>query len=288
MARSLARSLAAALVVFGFLSVAATQARAKPADDAVAAQPDTVPEALPPAETVGKEGAPRPADLSYGVGLRLRYVSVPGWLLGLFTKNNVPLGSYSVAAEWFRRKGTFDFMVSFGYQNMSPSDGNWLGADPHQAATDTDFVQFRGLALWGLDASIVGHTYFNDWFGMHYGAGLGVALVPGKILRTSNGSPGCANNPGDVAQCHPIVCATGPCTEQQLAATELPNNGGLQADGPTTPHRFSDNNVPPAIPIINLVIGVDFRLPNVRGWEAKIEGGFYDAFFLGLGVGYTF
>jgi hypothetical protein len=26
----------------------------------------------------------------------------------------------------------------------------------------------------------------------------------------------------------------------------------------------------------------------VRGWEAKIEGGFYNAFFLGGGVGYTF
>jgi hypothetical protein len=275
--------LLAALAVFGIVSMAATQARAKPvADDAaVAAQPDTVPEALPPAETIGREGAPRPADLSYGAGLRLRYVSVPSWLLGLFTKNNVPLSSYSVAAEFFRRKGNFDFMLSFGYQNMSPPDGNWLGTN-HNAATDTDFVQFRGLAFWGLDASMVGHTYFTDWFGIHYGAGLGVGIVTGQILRTSNGSAGCAGNPGSVTACHPIICATGPCTEQQLQAA------GSGPDDPANPHRFADSNVPPAIPIINLVLGVDFRLPNVRGWEAKIEGGFYDAFFLGLGVGYTF
>ena len=37
-----------------------------------------------------------------------------------------------------------------------------------------------------------------------------------------------------------------------------------------------------------MVIGIDFRLPQVRGWEAKIEGGFYNAFFLGGGVAYTF
>jgi len=47
-------------------------------------------------------------------------------------------------------------------------------------------------------------------------------------------------------------------------------------------------NVPPALPIVNVLVGVDFRLPHVRGWEAKLEGGFYDAFFLGGGVGYTF
>jgi hypothetical protein len=39
---------------------------------------------------------------------------------------------------------------------------------------------------------------------------------------------------------------------------------------------------------VNIALGVDFRLPNVKGWEAKLEGGFYDAFFFGFGVAYTF
>src|SRR5947209_3164038 len=30
-------------------------------------------------------------DVAYGLALRGRYVSVPGWLLGFFTKHNVPL-----------------------------------------------------------------------------------------------------------------------------------------------------------------------------------------------------
>ena len=54
------------------------------------------------------------------------------------------------------------------------------------------------------------------------------------------------------------------------------------------PHQFVDGNKPSVLPILNMVIGIDFRLPQVRGWEAKLEGGFYNAFFLGGGVAYTF
>jgi hypothetical protein len=59
-------------------------------------------------------------------------------------------------------------------------------------------------------------------------------------------------------------------------------------DTPQQPHQFVDKNKPPVLPIVNIVVGVNFRLPQVRGWEARIEGGFYDAFFLGGAVGYTF
>ena len=92
-------------------------------------------------------------------------------MLNLFTKKNVPLSSWGTGISFFRRKSNFDMVVSVNYQNMSPSDGNWLGkGDSHPANLDTDFVQFNGLALWALDVSFVWHTMFNEWFGMHYGA----------------------------------------------------------------------------------------------------------------------
>jgi len=250
----------------------ATEAAAPPADEtppplagALAATPDRAP------------------NVSYGTGLRLRWVSVPKWMLNLFTKQNVPLSSYAVAGEFYRRKGEFDFIVSIGYQNMSPSDGNWLGKG-HDPSFDTDYVQFKGLGIVGIDASFVWHTFFNDWAGMHYGAGLGLGIVTGHMLRTSNGTPGCATNPGDYTKCHPIGadCPPSGCTDASLTALQP------GPDDPANPHRFTDPNVPPALPIVNVVVGFDFRLPRVRGWEAKIEGGFYDAFFLGGGVGYTF
>jgi hypothetical protein len=231
--------------------------------------------AVVPAADLAEDAAPvRPPDLSYGVAAKLRWVSVPGWLLNLFTKKNVPLSSWGTGIELFRRKANFDFVLTFGYQNMSPSDGNWLG-DGNKAATQTNFVQFQSLALYSIDAAFVWHTMFNDWFGMHYGAGFGLGIVGGHVLRTIDNDGACTDaNAGDLTQCHPanVTCTGSSCNDAQL-----------QAAG-----RFTSGDVPPAIPIINVVLGVDFRLPRVRGWEARIEGGFFDAFYLGGGVGYTF
>jgi hypothetical protein len=248
-----------------------------------AAAPAEAPPVLAGAVAATSDRAP---NVSYGVGARLRWVSVPTWMLNLFTKKNVPLSSYAVAGEFYRRKGEFDFIFSIGYQNMSPPDGNWLGKG-HDPTFDTDYVQFKGLGFVGLDVSFVWHTYFTDWIGMHYGAGLGLGIVTGSMLRTSNGTPGCTEaTAGDYTKCYPVTlpapCPASGCSDAQLAAL------GPGPDDPANPHRFTDPNVPPVLPIVNVVVGVDFRLPRVRGWEAKLEGGFYDAFFLGGGVGYTF
>jgi hypothetical protein len=276
------RALAQTATAAATASPAAPQTVPMPAPVATEAAAPSAEETSPVAGTVAAT-ATRAPDVSYAVGARLRWVSVPAWMLNLFTKRNVPLSSYAVAAEFLRRKGEFDFIVSIGYQNMSPSDGNWLGVG-HDASVDTDYVQFKGLGFVGIDASFVWHTFFTDWFGLHYGAGLGLGIVTGQMLRTSNGS-GCTEaNAGNIEACHPIGVQCGPsgCSDAQLAAL------GTGPDDPNNPHRFVDPNVPPALPIVNVLVGVDFRLPHVRGWEAKIEGGFYDAFFLGGGVGYTF
>jgi hypothetical protein len=225
----------------------------------------------------------RAADLSYGVAARLRWVTVPAWMLNLFTKKNMPLSSWGTGISFFRRKANFDLIVSATYQNMSPPDGNWLGKN-HDAMTDTDFIHFNGLALWGVDVSFVWHTMFNEWFGMHYGAGIGIGIVAGDILRTSNNPAACnEDNAGDIRVCNPVGS-----TPVGSSLRLSPQSLAPGPDNPNDPHRFADPNVPPVLPIVNLVIGVDFRLPQVRGWEATIEGGFYDAFFLGGGVGYTF
>jgi hypothetical protein len=238
-----------------------------------------------PAASIEDEGVPaRPKDLSYGLATRLRWVTIPTWVLNLFTKQNVPLSSWGTAIEFFRRKGNFDFAISLTYTNLSPHDGNWLGKN-RDAAANTDFVQFRSLAMYGADASFIWHTNFTDWFGVHYGAGIGIGIIGGDVLRTSNDNTLCTEaNAGDLSQCHPkgVACTDATCNEQQLVGL------GPGVDDPTDPHRFSEPSVPSVLPIVNVVMGVNFRLPQVRGWEAKIEGGFYNAFFLGGAVGYSF
>ena len=230
---------------------------------------------------------PRPDDLSYGVALRFRWVSIPSSTLGVFTKKNVPVtfkgAPAAYALEVFRRKANFDVGLAVGYQSLMPDDGNWLGTGK-EAAVDTDFVQFRSFGIITVDIAFVWHTMFTDWIGMHYGAGIGAGFTHGDILRTS--SFGCTeDNLGDLTKCHPrgVDCTSTTCSERQLIT-----GAGKDIDSADNPHRFSDGSIPAVIPIINAVVGLDFRVPSLRGWEAKIETGFYDAFFLGGGVAYTF
>jgi hypothetical protein len=225
----------------------------------------------------------------FGVGARWRWVTVPGWFLGLFAQKNSPLSTFNCfAVEGFWRKRdkedrnrTWEIVVSAGYQNMTPPDGIWLGKGK-DINMDADLVQAKGFGLITFDASYVLRQYFSPYFGIHYGAGLGLGIVRGKILRTS-----ATNDPatGKVEVVVPGVCG-GPnpsCTEAQIAATE-----GIKDNGPIAPHRYQETSVPSAIPILNLLFGLDFPIPDAKGLEFRIEGGFYDAFFVGLTGGYVF
>jgi len=260
----MAHRLRAPLIVAGLLAALARPAAAEEApttDEETTGAPGaaTQTKAKPKVDLGEELPVQRPADLSYGVAARLVWVSVPSWLLNQFTKHNVPLSSWGTGIQAFRRKGNFDIAIAFNYQNMSPADGNWLGSSA-DATKDVSFLHFQNFAMYGIDASFIWHAFFTDWFGMHYGAGIGIGILGGNIQRTQM-LVGCtAANVGDTSQCRP---------------------GPNSTTGPLA-------DVPSAVPILNAVLGVDFRVPTLRGWEARLEGGFYDAFFLGGGVGYTF
>jgi hypothetical protein len=165
---------------------------------------------------------------------------------------------------------------------MSPPDGIWLGKGKDINA-DADLVQAKGFGLITFDAAYVLRQYFSPYFGIHYGAGLGLGIVRGKILRTSaTHDP----NTGKTEVVVAGVCggANPPCTDAQLKNTE-----GTPDLGPTGPHRFQETSIPSAIPIINLLFGLDFPvpLPDKSNLEFRLEGGFYDGFFVGLTAGYV-
>jgi hypothetical protein len=226
----------------------------------------------------------------YGGAFRARWITLPSWFLGMFTKANRPLSSYGVGFEGVRRKRDaenpnrfWEISLGVGYQNMSPPDGNWLGNN-HAANSDTDWVQFKNLGLWTVDLSVIQRQFFNDVIGVHYGAGLGLGIVQGDVLRTS--SAGCTeSNIGNSKACRPKVCLSpnGGCKESELKPTQGPAD-----TGPDGPHRFRENSIPPAIPVLNLVFGLDFRIPQAPGLEFRLDAGFFDALFLGGGVGYIY
>jgi|GEM_PF-1535625 len=264
---------------------ASSETAVAPANDEAGVTPAT--EETP---VVSSAVAAAPARIAqYGLAARWRWVSVPGWFLGLFAEKNVPLSTFNCfALEGFWRKHdkedanrTWEIVVAVGYQNMTPPDGIWLGRgkDP---AVDADLVQVKGLGLVTMDAAYVLRQYFSPYFGIHYGAGLGLGVVRGKVLRTS------AQCDSATGQCEVVVAnvcggANPPCTDLQLKQTE-----GLPDNGPNQPHRYQETAVPSALPIINLLFGLDFPIPDAKGLEFRLEAGFYDAFFVGASGGYAF
>lgn len=226
----------------------------------------------------------------YGVAARWRWVTIPGWFLGLFAEKNVPLSTFNAwGLEGFWRKHdkedpnrTVEIVVSVGYQNMTPPDGYWLGRgkDP---AKDADLVQVRSLGLITVDAAYVVRQYFNPYFGIHYGAGLGLGVVRGKVLRTSATYDQASGQYSVWSNGTRLCDADAKCDEKGLALTE-----GTEDQGATDPHRFEETSVPGALPILNVLFGLDFPIPDAKGLEFRLEGGFYDAFFIGLSGGYAF
>ena len=298
----------APMFILGFAAAARAQSGAAPTE-AVEAQPAEAQatEAQPAAEAPAvAEGAAlmRPVNPpQFGVAFQARWISLPSAFFGLFTKANRPLSSYGVGLEGFRRKRDaenpnrfWELALGVGYQNMSPPDGNWLGNN-HAANIDTDWVQFKNFGFWTIDFSFIQRQYFNDVFGIHYGAGLGLTIIQGDILRTSSYGPWdpAANNGAggfdipctdqNLSTCRPKVCTGGVCTEAELKNTQTG-----APDSATDPHRFREGSVPGAIPALSLFFGLDFRVPQAKGLEFRINAGLFDlmVIFLGGGVAYVF
>lgn len=289
-----------AIAILAFAPAALAQENSPmPAPEAAAPAPEATAPADPGAAPAAEENpasaaiaAPATSVVNpakYGLGIRVRWISVPSWFLGLFTQKSVPLSSYSYALEGYRRKvdrddphRTWELSAAVGFQNMSPSDGYWLGKgkDPNQ---DTDLVQARDFSLITMDAAFISRQYFSPYFGIHYGAGLGLAVVRGKILRTSATYDPATGQYTVISNGNQICDVNAKCNEAALVATQTGPDGG-----PTNPHRFQETSVPGAIPIINLLFGLDFPIPDAKGLEFRIEGGFYDAFFIGGTAGYVF
>ena len=219
----------------------------------------------------------------YGLAVRARWITVPSWLLGVFLDQSKSLSSYTTGIEGFRRSGDFDFVLGVAWQAMSPPDGNWLGKGK-TPEKDTDFIQFKSFGAISVDAAFILRTELNPYVHLRYGGGVGIGITTGKMLQTSAGTPGRTTSQGDTTKCYPVLrppCAARPCTEP-----ELKNSEG-NTDSPQAGSRFKSTDIPAVYPIVNLVTGLDFKIPNADGLEIKVDVGyFFPYFFVGGGVAY--
>jgi hypothetical protein len=264
--------------------------------------PSPPPESPPPPGTTITPAttvpfAKREPSTKLELGVRARYIFVTKLMLQPFLQDNTgtQLNSYSVGMELvYRKSEDFDIVTSIDFSWLAVDDGNYLGSG-HDPAADTHYLQFRNLSFLSADVSLIGHHKFLPWLEIRYGGGLGVGWVAGDVLETNNGGQCNAMNAPDTTQCYPrgtqagtintgpIVGKPTPAQEQQLQSSTAPDNGTDTSD---TPHRHVTNSKPPAMAVVNLLVGVRFYpIPKMAiTWEI----GFRDAMFTGLGVHYRF
>jgi hypothetical protein len=239
---------------------------------ALAQEEPTAPDEPAPAPEVESEPPPAaavsgdteeeeldPDRARWGVGARVRYVTIPNWLLELFLDHATHLSSYSVAGEIIRRKGDLDIVISIDWTSGAAENGLYLEKGDNPNIAPPDYTEFDGFGMLSADVSFVWHARVHERVQIRYGGGIGVGLLLGEIYQTDTLCPGgtTADDLDDPNHC------------TQFTAT-----------------RHVDEDVPPALPVVNVLLGARIKLADQM--SMNLEGGFRNAFFFGLGFGYFF
>ena len=253
-------------------------------------QPATQPAGL---STEPKKKKRSKSEAIYGVGLTGRGLFVPFWFLEMFLDAGTALYSGAIGAEFIRRKRNFDLVASIHFNFYSPPDGNFLGSGKDKE--DIDYIVFDKLNVLSFEVDFIWHHNFTDWLSLVYGAGLGFGIVLGDVLRSSaHGSrmrDGQCNtaSAGDPSKCNPIDSdpRKNPDWQEEEAVwnrdpREWFDTYGKKCSGKDTPQdpcQFVEDDVWPVVPIVHLLVGLNFRVTNEL--NIRVTTGWHDAFYVG-------
>jgi hypothetical protein len=166
----------------------------------------------------------------FGVGVSARHLLLTRGLAEIFVEE-APGGTRTRggSVDFAKRGKKLEFVLSFGYDDLNGSDGYYLetAGDPLVPGS-VDFTEFRSFHVYTIDAVLVGYLELHKKIAIRYGAGLGVAIPRGRILRTDTI---CTDS--DIH----FNCAPDPAGEQQREEIELPV----------------------VLPVINAVVGLQLR-----------------------------
>ena len=210
--------------------------------------------------------APVPADLTKGlsalkvperkmtqpgarrtVGVHVRYVTLPDWMLGAFFDDHPVVQGQSVGAEFVIERGPENALViEVDYTGVDMPATNWVGKDeePFQAR----FIDWSGLGLVSADVTYRRTKWLGPRFGMYAGGGLGLGVIVGSGEET------------------PVL----PTCDEPVAACPHWEQVGTQP-----------SSLPSVFPILHLQTGLEVRL--IGPASLRLEAGFRDVVYVGGG-----
>ncbi|MEM9487792.1 MAG: hypothetical protein AAGC55_01545 [Myxococcota bacterium] len=199
---------------------------------------------------------------NFGLGLRLRQVYIMNPILELFWGRAADTASQTgFGGEFIRRKGNFEFTIGLEYERLETEVDLWLERGDEAPMDEPDLVEFDSFGWVGIDFNFIWQAELSRMFALRYGAGLGVGLILGDVIKTDYRCP----------------------TEE----VTLEGDNACQLSPMPEDERTVEEDIPPVFPIVNAIVGVQFR--PIGNLAINLEGGIRTLLpFIGTSVAYTF
>jgi hypothetical protein len=208
----------------------------------------------------------------YGVGIRLRHVSIPTGLIELFVERSAGGASNNgIGVDFVRRRGNLELQLGMEFEHIEPGEGVWINkGDNVNAGDESDYIisaEHAGtnLGWFTVEFTFLNHAPINKYVAVRYGGGAGIGFITGEL------------------QHYDVICAGGATNDNPspgCVPQTAPYNGTGNATGPVV------YDFPPIFPVVNAIIGLQIR-PTPKA-TINIEGGIRTIPFFGISAGYFF
>jgi len=205
----------------------------------------------------------------YFLGARFRLLWVPSFLVNLFADVEDWGGAINPGAglEFTYRKNTFDIVTSLWWQGFSTGGPGFMKGQGDQR-TEMEEINSKLNAFY-LSADFLWSHPFNDVLAFTYGAGIGVGIVTGSLVRTEAYFQG--------GNWHP-------CTSAGSGEGDNPQYCEATGGQYGVDENDSGGDVPPVVPWIALDLGL--RIKPHRNFMMRVDLGVGLGFFLGVSGNY--
>ncbi len=218
--------------------------------------------------------------IEYGVGLRLRNVRVPKGEIELFVERAGDSGSSTLGlgVDFIRRRGNVELQLGFETEAIKPGQGIWIDSGKNIGNGDVaDYVlpeknQSAQLKWYTIEFTFLNHAPINKYVSIRYGGGAGLGIVSGRLEHLN------------------MICAGTGATNENPLPCEPAQFGGhgnapCEEDG-TTCGTVVKYNIPPVFPVVNAIIGAQFKPTDKM--TINVEGGLRTFLFFGVSGAYFF